>query len=1433
MDNPFLIDAPETYNQLLQKKAAAIDGDGLITEESNKPLQENPFIDGGMQNPFLDEPKPTYKSVKAPKTPEEPKTMKDVFLEHGAGNVFESFVANPLVRAARVPKKPDLELNHLTYKRSPEKLKEDQARFAKEAKEYKSKRVAEIINYEGIKDWYYEDHSGSALAGAAVGQVLGSLTDPANLLPMGKGATVLKTILKGAGPMGAYGSLNEYASQKADIEMGIRDDLDYKAIAAAGAASAVVGGGVNAGVHHGSLGPPAKPPVIHPKESPEFASRGEYNRAYSEAPEIAINQYEGKAAGDAPPPQGWKQYPGEAPVAPEGQYPRLELDALPPETLTPEGPKALEPNRPVESLFTDDVNMPKDIESYPKPFMDQLQPDVDSTNASMNNPFINNVVDFERAQAYPEVGAHSEMNLVPDTPPEGKLATFEPDNPSAMSNPRPDRPIVQDFIKSFDTARAEYEKSMTPQQLVESDKAAHEGMQELFDVLAAKTKTPPTPVKAGRTKRGRKQSGFIDISKGGNEDYFREHMPRTDVDPNWTAEEVVGKWDGKDLNVSKLTRNGITPNQIDAYSNNIVFSWFMSKMNQIMRQVNPRFYQYKEQLKPYLFGDNTTKITRTQQINTFKVLVDINSPYKKIARQMAENQNLRRQFLESEGLTGREVDFAVTVLDIMRDVRMRDMASAARLGRKFDYEPMYFPRNHGGRFIARVRDVEGRDHIVKGFDNYTEAREFEASLRNEFKARPGYTVEKVQRNERSTFADDFSQILLEQEIPMEFLKKGVTAIEKKRELAPVAFEKQRRREEVGGYTGESLFNRGEEERLLKVLQWRLQASRNFEMKSRMLAEIKHPLMDKIADAEGLRKTIGMIVNKELGVDISRVSLIDDAAQVTAETFANAYHALRHLEKKALGHQPPDFRWEDPKITADFAKDMVRKFTYLTSLVKLGLNPPVLATNFASNAIIGLDGIRTAKLEGLDSTHAYSALWDSLTYIGKSGTDAHKFMQQAKLEGGIEPHAAEHYTTAEIAQRGKADRIVQAPRDAIEQFTNYNALLYYYNFFRRAQPELTGEALTAKVYKYARSFTGQYDAFASPLMFDRLGTAGQSFTNFSKWHYNQLGRLMVDVKDSGRTAVPLLMSVLMAGIVAGAYGLPVVVEYEGIRRLGMALGGIWDLPPISAIGGKLKDHVPYWEFLERGAITAGSEALAKHLGANSGPDLSGSMRYSAFFDAPTVAIQHLWDITTKMIPHALKEAPGGNGASNKLIEEAFNAYPPAAKGYLKHHYSGYGPLAEVMNTPERKTFKEAVKRNGELMYNIKDPSDEGRTMYTLSDMENLYNLFGMKSKRENQTLEAIYWDKWLERQNTKELAEYTQGLLSHLHDPKMWKTNMRKIIELGGTEAMEGVLSRVETRMTASQLDYFTTEFKKLAEETDTIQARQRIEKLRKSTKLLP
>jgi hypothetical protein len=143
----------------------------------------------------------------------------------------------------------------------------------------RNKRAAELAEMMRLPDWYNDEKFVSRLAKMSesfLGQLIGGSASPENFIPVGKGASAMKTFLKGFAANAPLGASSDLMSQVLDVEMGLKDEIDWEQVVLGGATSGAMGGGMNAGGHHGSF--TSEPKQLGPSGealSPEVAKADE------------------------------------------------------------------------------------------------------------------------------------------------------------------------------------------------------------------------------------------------------------------------------------------------------------------------------------------------------------------------------------------------------------------------------------------------------------------------------------------------------------------------------------------------------------------------------------------------------------------------------------------------------------------------------------------------------------------------------------------------------------------------------------------------------------------------------------------------------------------------------------------------------------------------------------------------------------------------------------------------------------------------------------------------------------------------------------------------------------------------------------------------------------------------------------------------------
>jgi hypothetical protein len=846
--------------------------------------------------------------------------------------------------------------------------------------------------------------------------------------------------------------------------------------------------------------------------------------------------------------------------------------------------------------------------------------------------------------------------------------------------------------------------------------------------------------------------------------------------------------------VPDITRYGTniaTVNQVKAMLDHPWVNWAWSSIGKAKREATERFSQYADALHPVF------ELSRKDQLKLFKTLVDMQAPELAEQRRAAEANDSRAEFLMSQGMEPHLVHHAIRVLDVMKHAYIKDNESTARVGRApFQLEPMYFPRVHTGKFNLVIRTAENDVPYATGFDSGVDAQKAAAQLKEKYKDKieAGELYIDVRRNHFGESSDIFASMALEQGVP-DFIRAVAAGIEKDIEVAKRTFELHRSKQGVGGYIGELLGNEKtlsghmQNDKLLNLLQNRLRSSYDWEVRSKIIDNVKSPLFDDgsvMHDKPNLKSFLGQLINRELGHEIG-TGKIETYLQKTVEDASKGLD--KYFWSQVKGYKGGDLALVSPKSLQETAQ----AWTYFTSFMKLAANPPVLVANATAIPLVVLDGSRTAAKTGLGQHVALAAYMDTLAYVGHQQQGATEFMKTAAREGMIEPHIAETYDLAETAGRkSKFDHAANYMRNQIEKGTNFTAILYYYNFYKRAAPDLSPEALKAVVYESARSYTGDYSLQAGPLMFSQAGSMGRLMTNFTKWKWNQLGRLADDLKDAKNgNLAPIAINLATQVLVGGIYGASIAVDYEALRRLGKQTG-LWDWSPFGIYFDKAKEALAKEgfdpasiEWMRRGALNEGLAKVSDLAGFKTSPDVSGTMRHSSALEAPTVAFGMMKDIFVDALPamfKALWQAADRKttGVTTEDKEKMIQALPAIGQGPARHYLNVERKFGKV-------THDNYFGDSGEIVTHSKF-NDKG--IYRRTNAEEHLAMFGLKSPKESNYVDKFYYNTWEKQNRNKQIVERVKGILSNADNPVVLQNNIQELVQLGGPTTVKNLVRQL-------------------------------------------
>ena len=884
-------------------------------------------------------------------------------------------------------------------------------------------------------------------------------------------------------------------------------------------------------------------------------------------------------------------------------------------------------------------------------------------------------------------------------------------------------------------------------------------------------------------------------------DHMKWMIAKANADVFESGEEVLKTYKPDPLvtpDLPKFGKNLPTVNQLKLMMDHPWFNFVFSSVGKFKREANTRFVTYADALHDVFALD------RKNQLSLFKSLIDIQTPELKEGRRMAEATNTREQFLLEQGIDPKLVPHAIKVLNVLKHSFIKDNESTARAQRSpFELEPMYFPKTHSGAYNVVIRTDANDVQYATGFDSGKDAQQFVKNLKDSYRKQvdDGKLFIELRRNHFGQTGDVFAELALNSGVP-EGISQIAAGIEKSIDSAKRTFELHRAHEGVGGFIGERLMDEGtmsgrlSNDKVLNLLQNRLRASHDWEVRSKVIHDIKTPFFDDISilhDYPTFRNFAGQFINRELGHDIG-AGKIEQTIQDAAESASKQIDKL-HMIGSKYNYEGGDLALISPKFVAQTAQT----WTYITSFMKLAVNPPVLAANATAIPLVFLDGSRTAAKEHVGQHHAIAAYFDTLVYAGLPKEGATKFMQEAMREGMIEPHISEQYDLAETGKHASAsrlDQIVNSPRNIIEKGTNFTAILYYYNFYKRVAPGLSPEAFKTKVYETARSYTGDYSLQAGPMIFSQAGAGGRLMSNFAKWKWNQLGRFADDLKDAknGHLA-PIAINMATQVLVGGLYGATLAVDYEALRRLGK-LTTLWDWKPF----GVFMDDVQEWaakehgidpsksEWARRGVLTRGLEMAGESIDVVM-PDISGTMRHSSALESPMVAPQAAFEVFVKALPATAKmlwQLAGGKttGVTTEDESAAIKGLPTVTQNPIKAILAAKSrhPETPWLDLLNKKSITEEGLTHGQ--YNEKG-------IYRRTPAEQTLALLNLRTTKENNYSDKVYRKSWETANRAAQISDRVKGILKNQDNQQLFQDNIAELATIGGAQTAKNIIKQLK------------------------------------------
>lgn len=862
-------------------------------------------------------------------------------------------------------------------------------------------------------------------------------------------------------------------------------------------------------------------------------------------------------------------------------------------------------------------------------------------------------------------------------------------------------------------------------------------------------------------------------------------------------------------------------------ADNPVISFVFNNLQIAARQAEKRMYGYHLEVKD---GKAWATANPTEAVRFLREWEQLNAlpQLRQLAEQLDNNPAARQAYWQSKGIDPKAVEKLEPYVEVMKDVLRADNQSLAAMGRTIAKpQGTYFPLGRHGPYHVTVWDDNGEVRMAYAFDNLAEARIFADAFAK--KAPAGWKSSDVVRTDPTRIINTAMMEALLSNAPDWLHNIAVTSMGKQMAYQR-NFEKGRSAHyTVDGYIGQlapktTKEYRAQLENYMNAIQQRLRESYHLEQASEAMKIGNELLTDPSVLLDKYPNTYrwaNNMVARQIGVDLGGSK---DGGPFQ-EALIQMGKVLTKMDGLYEGYKPKP---GDNVVGPSSFKSGVKMLNFFASLGKIGLNPNVLAGNLVQNATIMMDGVRMAGRLGMSPLHAMAAQAHQLAYMAAApfgGLAIHKgvrdFMIAAKAEGVIDPHGREDFSITDSRERtrnlGILDKLVQGPRDAIERFTNYNAVLYYklmVDSMRKTDKDfqsLSDAEAKQVVYNMAHSFTGDYSPTANMFAFEKAGAKGAILSNFAKWKFNRIGRYLDDTsmalnaaKYGPSAVVPLAMTVAMGLVMAGVQGTVGLVEYEAIRQWLQKLG-LADLKPMSAI---ISDNYPSIRdtWMNRGMVTYLSDQTAQQFGEKSGPDISGSLRDSSALEITTVLPGTLVDVIkgAGTVAKAVLSRPSNQKWVESMLPENMTTKGSVYRHMVDQHWTGIthqdtenavAALPSAFQEPMRQFLDVHMTRgensvtqarNRQVGNYVRDPFQE-------SLANGLYVMGGLKTTDEKKHDDAVNYFRYMQkldkdnenalkdtlinsfRTKDQEMANYAFAHLIQNQGPEKAKAAMREAV----------------------------------------------------------
>lgn len=787
-------------------------------------------------------------------------------------------------------------------------------------------------------------------------------------------------------------------------------------------------------------------------------------------------------------------------------------------------------------------------------------------------------------------------------------------------------------------------------------------------------------------------------------------------------------------------------------ANQVITTYLNEARYNVTGLANIRFAKLQEMTEPFNNLPNKSKgqiALAMTDINTIKW------------QKWLEENNLKEipdnVLKEQWHLTDFEISVVKTMRVAMRYLKALDDFASNVLREKTwisDRIKDYWPTSRGGNYMIQVLDGDGKLAWLKGAESLKEMKKIKKEAEAAFKDQKVEINEIIPPKEVGDLEGLYLKIL--QQTAYENAQ-GIAKNPRLKEIGlnldialenrKRAFEKSRLNEDVPGIVGRNADRSMDFDALMKVYHDRLYSSYQFHTFALAVDRLLNPIRDPANNAwlaKNAPNTLAAmehIAAKMLGKDWS---IFRDNIEKWPDDGWN------HINKILKGYDGNVQLTKRGKINAASAAlgntgalwALLGNGAYL--LQQAVAAPSVHLFAFREAAIKRISAPRAAYANLLATMETWAVLGNEIgaALYNRTNLDVNakpagyrmKWLKDQNDMGFFAAHLLDDllpdvnkYRTWKNEPLEKAvAETRKATSDPIEIGSNIYAQTYFYFYWKELLPTLKDKEIKELAHKSAVAVTGDYKKYDTPAIWDKAGPVKHWAGKFAQWGHTKLSLEHENIvataqwlKSIGKegAATPFLWSMAAWYALGGLIGMPVLSDYEPIRRIWnnyLAPDAAYQMPPFELLlsemgipekfhGGLITDYIGQQLFDID--IASGQSARPLFTLGSVGPQMFPKAWHAGKFLAKKIDKHAEWFD---------KESPWGPNYQEKRAAQY--SVPTALQGMVTQYFGGMDG-------------KNVLSRFGDPVYSIRDDREK------ILNLLNIKTIRQRKERRENEALRS--------------------------------------------------------------------------------------------------